>query len=135
MGYFLDKAKAFLQTSTQKTCGETSEKSELSPASNMPRQPEGRPEWHAQEIARAVEREGVSIFWSELHREIVAFVQDESYLSQIPCCGIVGYTEDELWHLYGPNKPALSERDLRLIHQTKRKGGCIIGHDWRDNDC
>jgi len=76
-------------------------------------------EWHANAIARAVQREGFCVFWSDVFGEIMAFVQDDTYKSRVPC-GIVVYTSAELKELFGGNR---SPKALRLIHEAKRHGG------------
>ncbi len=38
------------------------------------------PIWHAREVARCVETEGVCVFWSDILEEMIAFVKDEACL-------------------------------------------------------
>lgn len=82
---------------------------------------QGKPkEWHAEEVARLVEKEGICIFWSDLFRELVAFVKDDS--RYVPA-GIVTYSTDEIETLFG--KKELSPGALRLIHEAKKIGGHV----------
>lgn len=78
--------------------------------------------WHAQEIARAVNKEGISLFWSELHQEMVAFIKNDSFKDAVPC-NVVAYTEKELKELFGEGKSLLSPSALKLIHEAKKVGG------------
>jgi hypothetical protein len=94
-----------------------------------PKLAEGSPQWHAETIAKAVEREGVCIFWSQLFAEMIAFIKDDTFKSRVPC-GIVSYTSQELKELFGNGKPELTAKDLRLIHEGKKTGGGhIISHE------
>jgi hypothetical protein len=88
-----------------------------------PRLVEGPPQWHAEQVAQAVRKEGLCIFWSEVFGEMVAFVRDDHHASRVPC-GIVTYTEQELTELFGGHR---STKALRLVHEAKRHGGIVTG--------
>jgi len=104
-------------------------KTEILAHLGKPKLVDGTPQWHAETIARAVEREGVCVFWSELFGEMIAFVRDDTFKSHVPC-GIVYYTDEELRELFGEGKPGLSAKDLRLIHEAKKAGGGhVISHE------
>ena len=83
----------------------------------------GPPRWHAEQVAQAVRKEGVCIFWSEVFGEMVAFVRDDRQASRVPC-GIVTYTEQELTELFGNRR---STKALRLIHEAKKHGSMVTG--------
>lgn len=86
-----------------------------------PQVAEGPPRWHAEQVAEAVRREGICLFWSEVFGEMVAFVRDSRFASRVPC-GVVTYTARELTELFGGNR---SPRALRLVHEAKRHGGVV----------
>ncbi|MBI2862628.1 MAG: hypothetical protein HYX89_07400 [Chloroflexi bacterium] len=79
------------------------------------------PEWHAEEIAAQVRREGVCIFWSELFSETVAFVGDDAHGLLVPC-GIVAYTIEELEELFDRD---VDDATRRLMHEGKKLGAQI----------
>lgn len=79
-------------------------------------------QWHAETIAAAVQKEGVSIFWSEMFSEMIAFIHNDTFKSHVPC-SIVAYTDKELKELFGEGKSSLSAESLRLIHEAKKAGG------------
>ncbi|MBM4463424.1 MAG: hypothetical protein FJ012_08825 [Chloroflexi bacterium] len=86
------------------------------------------PQWHAEEISKAVAREGVCVFWSEVVGEVIAFIEDDSFKSRVPC-GIMAYTRRELKELFDEGKPELSPANLRLIHEAKKAGGHVVSHE------
>lgn len=81
--------------------------------------------WHAQEVARRVEREGVCVFWSDVLQEMIAFVKDENYLPQVPA-GIAAFTTDELEHIFPAGNEGLSPKAFRLVYEAKKHGGLIV---------
>lgn len=87
---------------------------------------DGPPEWHAQHVAQAVQREGVCLFWSELFGEMVAFVRDDSFLPHVPQ-GVVVYRDAELRHLFGEGKVSPSDGALKIMHAAKKAGGKVTG--------
>ena len=101
-------------------------KAELIAFLQKPQVKPGSPEWHAKEVARAVEREGYCLFWSELFHEVVAFIRDDTFRGAVPA-GIVAYTNAELLQLFGDSKT--TPKKLRLIHEAKRLGGHIKSHN------
>lgn len=107
---------------------EKSERSERSPRPDgptpKPQVVEGPKEWHAEEVARCVEKEGVCIFWSELFGEMVAFVKDE-YQGKVPA-GIVTYTSQEILSLFPRKGKPVDKQRLRLVHELKKQGGHVI---------
>jgi len=100
-------------------------KAELIASLQKPQVKPGPPEWHAKEVARAVEREGICIFWSELFHEMVAFIRDDTFRGAVPA-SIVTYTNGELLQLFGDSKTSPSAKKLRLIHEAKKLGGHIL---------
>lgn len=90
-----------------------------------PRTVEGPKEWHAEEVARCVEEEGVCIFWSELFSETVAFIKDASCRSKVPA-SIVAYTSQEVLTLFPHNEKQVDRQTLRLVHEGKKQGGHVI---------
>jgi len=98
-------------------------KGEILAILTKPKLVEGPPRWHAEQIAQAVRKEGLCIFWSEVFGEMVAFVRDDRRASRVPC-GIVTYTEQELTELFGGHR---STKALRLVHEAKRHGGIVTG--------
>jgi hypothetical protein len=106
-------------------------KGEILAILTRPKLVEGTSRWHAEQIAQAVRKEGICIFWSEVFREMVAFVQDDTYRPRVPC-GIVTYTQQELTELFGGNR---SPKALRLIFEAKRNGGQVRDcHNDRGNE-
>ena len=100
-------------------------KAELLAFLQKPQVKPGPPEWHAKEVARAVEREGYCLFWSELFHEVVAFIRDDTFRGAVPA-SIVTYTSAELLQLFGDSKTSPSAKKLRLIHEAKKLGGHIL---------
>ena len=104
------------------------------PAPSKPKPAEHPPEWHAQEIAWAVEKEGVCVFWSDVFGELIAFIKDDSLRPSVPA-DLVAYTSEEILHVFGENKKAPSAKSLRLIHEAKRAGGGhITSYEVERND-
>ena len=89
------------------------------------------PRWHADAIARAVQREGFCVFWSDVFGEIMAFIREEAFRSKVPC-GIVVYTLQEIEELWGEDKPKIPPETLRLIHEAKRTGGKVAEYRSKD---
>jgi len=79
-----------------------------------------------EEIVERVHGEGYVLLWSTALQDLVAFYRDEEARSNIPP-GFVPYSEAELEELYGDGKPPLSKSTLRLIHEAKKCGGCVVG--------
>jgi hypothetical protein len=79
-----------------------------------------------EEIAERVRSEGYVLLWSTILQDLVAFYRDDEAKSKIPS-GFVPYSDAELKELFGDNKPLLYEPTLRLIHEAKKCGGCIVG--------
>ena len=79
------------------------------------------PLWHAQEIARAVQKEGVCLFWSDVLQEVIGFVRDDSFKRS----GLfVFYTVAEIEELH-KGEATIAPQTLRLIHAAKKAGGKI----------
>ncbi len=83
---------------------------------SCPRTVNTAPLWHAEEVARRVEAEGVCIFWSDLFGELVAFVKGASYKRRVPK-DIVTYTCAELAEL--DRAAPLDAALLRRVHEAK----------------
>lgn len=83
------------------------------------------PPWHAQEIAKAVQKEGTCLFWSEVLREVIGFVKDDSFKKAGP---FVTYTVAELAELH-QGKPTIPPQTLRMIHAAKKAGGHISSRE------
>lgn len=96
-------------------------KGELLALLRRPRLAAGAPVWHAEEVARRVEREGLCICWADLFGELVAFIADESFRGQVPT-GIVCYTVEELKILFADETEKLEDSVLKLIHDAKKHG-------------
>ena len=79
------------------------------------------PLWHAQEIARAVQKEGVCLFWSDVLQEVIAFAKDDK--QSVPA-GFVTYTSAELKELH-KGEATIAPQTLRMIHAAKKAGGKI----------
>ena len=79
------------------------------------------PLWHAQEIAKAVQKEGVCLFWSDVVQEVIAFAKDEK--QPVPA-GFVTYNSAELKELH-KGEATIAPQTLRLIHAAKKAGGKI----------
>lgn len=90
------------------------------------------PQWHADQIAEAVRKEGICIFWSDLFGEPIAFVRDSSCKGKVPA-GLVTYDDHELRELFGQGKPGISATNLKLIHEAKKAGGGhIVSHESKE---
>jgi len=83
------------------------------------------------EILARVHGEGYALLWCTVLQDLVAFYRDEDARSKIPP-GFVPYSEAELEELFGKGKPSLSTSTLRLIHEAKKHGGCVINSEWED---
>ena len=79
-----------------------------------------------EEIVERVHGEGYVLLWSTVLQDLIAFYRDDEAKSKIPT-GFVPYSEAELEELYGDGKPPLSKSTLRLIHEAKKCGGCVVG--------
>ncbi len=95
---------------------------------SQPQTVPGHREWHAREIARCVEKDGLCIFWSDLFGEMVAFIRDDSQRNSVPA-GLVAYTSQELRELFGYGQAGLSPQSLRLIHQAKKHGANVLTYE------
>ena len=102
-------------------------KSEIITFLTRPRVLQSPKEWHAQEIARHVEQEGICIFWSDLFGEMIVFLKDDSFRGAVPA-DLVAYTSQELLELFGEGKVTPSPETLRLIHESRRHGAHVIKH-------
>lgn len=80
------------------------------------------PEWHANEIARQVEAEGICVFWASVLGALVAFVRSDADLARVPA-GIVAFTSAELAQLFPDGEEVPSASVLRLLYEGKRLGG------------
>lgn len=69
--------------------------------------------------------EGVVLCWSEVLEDYIAFQCDDVDPTKIPS-GFVPYSIAELWHLFGPNKPDLSDATIRKLHQAKITDAIIV---------
>jgi hypothetical protein len=87
-------------------------------------------EWHANEVARRVEVEGVSIFWSDVLSELIAFVKDKTYLHLVPA-GVVAFAPDELVRLFPADGKGIFPGSLKLIYEAKRHGGNVVDFQWK----
>ena len=85
----------------------------------------------AETIALRVQQTGVSVHWSDVLVEKVAFIRDDSvrYRRLVPR-GVVAYTCAELEALYPEDAAPLAPSLLRLIHATKRETmGTVVSSD------
>jgi len=87
-----------------------------------------QPQWHAQEIAQRVAREGICLFWSDLFGETVAFIRDDSQRGNVPA-DLVAYTSQELLELFGDGKSTPSPDTIRIVHEAKKQGGHITSYE------
>ena len=92
--------------------------------------PDKSPAWHAEEVARQVQEQGFCVFWSVTLKEQIAFIKDGTYRDAVPD-GIVAYTDAELKGLFWENSLPLSIAELRLIHETKKRGGQVLRSDFK----
>ena len=78
------------------------------------------------EIEHVVGEEGISLTWSDVLQDFVAFCRSEEDREKIPP-GFVPYSDAELFHLFGPAQPEISTSMLRLMHAAKKAGARITG--------
>ena len=110
-------------------------KGELLQLLNAPRLVDAEAQWHAHEVARRVEHEGICVFWADELKEMIAFVAGESDLPLVPA-GLVAFTPDELEHIFPQGKDGLSPGSLRLIYEAKQLGdGKVIDVEWKADGC
>ena len=76
------------------------------------------------EIEARVERDGYVLLWSNTLNDFVAFYKTEADREKIPP-GFVPYSDKELFELFGKNSSP-RRQTLRLIHEAKKLGGCIV---------
>jgi len=79
-----------------------------------------------EEIAESVRTEGYVLLWSKELSDLVLFYRDKETKSEIPP-GFVPYSVKELCELFGGNP--VSEHELRLIHEAKKRGGRVINRE------
>ena len=79
------------------------------------------------EIENRVLTKGYVLLWSNTLNDFVAFYKTEADREKVPP-GFVPYSDKELYELFGKN---LSPRKhtLRLIHEAKKLGGCVVGNE------
>ncbi len=85
-------------------------------------------EQELREIAARVHKEGFVLLRSHALEDFVAFYNTEADREKIPP-GFVPYSEDELRELFGAGKPHPSQQTLRLIHEAKKLGGCVVDNE------
>ena len=73
------------------------------------------------ETVRRVEVDGCVLLWSEVIADFIGVYETDADHDKIPP-GFVPYSNQELWHLFGPDKPDLSLRSIRLLHSAKVLG-------------
>jgi len=88
------------------------------------------PLWHAHEIYKAVQKEGVCLFWSDVLGEVIAYTKDDTFKNLVPV-GVVVYTSEELRELF-QDKPKITPETLRMIHQAKKTGGKVAEYGSED---
>ena len=76
------------------------------------------------EIVRQVRQQGHVLLWSNVLQDLVAFAQTDADRDNVPP-GFTTYTVAELMEVFGDGTPSPSS--LKLIHETKKHGGRIIG--------
>lgn len=81
-----------------------------------------------EEIAEKVRTEGYVLLWSSAVHDLVAFYRDGWSRSRIPP-GFVPYAEQELRELFADGGEDVSGHTLRLVHEAKRHGGVVVGHE------
>ena len=139
MGYFLDKAKSVIKDRDSETiltgieCVK-SVKSVKSPPPVGTSTPAGNyrlkypdapaHEQELTEIENRVLTKGYVLLWRNTLNDFVAFYKTETDREKIPP-GFVPYSDKELYELFGKNSSP-RERTLRLIHEAKKLGGCVV---------
>jgi len=78
------------------------------------------------EIERLVGEKSISLTWSDVLQDFVAFYRTEADRPKIPP-GFVAYSDAELCCLFGLEQPDVSASTLQLIHVTKKMGMRITG--------
>lgn len=81
------------------------------------------------EAEAAIERDGYVVLWSNVLKDLVAYVLTEEDATKVPT-RIVVYTMVELRQLFGVDgdkKPGA--RMLRMIHEAKRLGARVVPKD------
>ena len=73
------------------------------------------------EMQERVYSDGVVLLWSTVLEDFIAFYKTEADRKKIPP-GFVPYSDKELRHLFGPDKPDLSESTNHLMHRAKVLG-------------
>ena len=76
------------------------------------------------EIEHLVWEEGISLTWSDVLQDFVAFYRSEADREKVPP-GFVPYSDAELLHLFGPEQLEISTSALHLIHAAKKAGALI----------
>ncbi|MQG70517.1 MAG: hypothetical protein FI707_17255 [SAR202 cluster bacterium] len=77
------------------------------------------------EIERRVFEQGVCLTWCAMFEDYVAFLRDDVDPATIPP-GFICYSDSELRHLFGDDKPDISPGALKLIHAAKKTGAVVI---------
>ena len=78
-----------------------------------------------QEIVRRVTTAGYVLVYCEILDDLVAFYDTEADRAKIPP-GFVPYSDAELQHLFGDDKPDMSVNDLKRIHAAKKAGANVV---------
>ena len=135
MGYYLlDRAKAlmYLEVKTGIDCAKrviSEERSTTLPQNYHLKYPDSHTtEQELREIAARVHKEGFVLLWSHVLKDFAAFYNTEADREKIPL-GFVPYSKDELWGLFGEEKKYPSRQTLRLIHEAKKLGGCVVDNE------
>ena len=84
------------------------------------------------ELVRAVKRDGYVLLWSNVLNDLVAFHRDDVDRAAIPA-EFVPYSDNELRHIYGEDKPDMTEHTIRVLHKAKVLGGKITG-SYKDDE-
>ena len=79
------------------------------------------------EIEARVERDGYVLLWSNALNDFMAFYKTEADREKIPP-GFVPYSDKELFELFGKNLSP-GRHTLRLIHEAKKLGGCVVDNE------
>ena len=80
-----------------------------------------------EEIKARVDVEGYVLLWATVLQDLIAFYRGEADRAGIPP-GFVPYSLRELTELFGQNRKT-SQHELKLIHEAKKQGARVIGHE------
>jgi len=136
MGYFLDKAKSTIQDRDSEIiptvigCAKSPPPVDAStPARNYRLKYPDAPadDQELTEIENRVLTKGYVLLWSNTLNDFVAFYKTEADREKIPP-GFVPYSDNELFELFGKSSSP-RKHTLRLIHEAKKLGGCIVDNE------